>query len=141
MNISYIVFKKSHMKRVIELLKKNISYYEPKLKNYNQIWKLFSTKSNAFSIVALTNKKNIIGYGTIFLQYKIRGGATGAIEDIVVCKKYRKLGIGKKIINKLQLYAKKNKCYKLSLICKRSTVPFYKKCGLKVSRISMQKFI
>ena len=57
MNITYIIFKKSHMKKVIELLKKNISNYAPKLKNYNHIWKLFSTKSNAYSIVAITKKK------------------------------------------------------------------------------------
>ena len=140
MKIKYVKINKNHIFQVIKLLDNNISSYIPKFKNSGKIWKFFSSQKNTFAIVAL-NKEVIVGYGFVVLEFKIRGGIACHAEDIVVEKKYRKLGIAKSIMDKLFSYAKKKKCYKISLQCRRGNIKFYKKCGYKVSGITMQKII
>ena len=131
-------FEKKYMGDVILLLK-SISNFQPKKKNYNIIWKKFKKQKNVFSIVALLEKE-VVGYGTVSIETKIRGGKMGHIEDIVSKKKYRKKGIGKLIIDTLSKFAKKTGCYKISLQCKNHNIIFYQKCGYLKNGITMQKF-
>ena len=75
--------------------------------------------------------KEIIGTGTILIETKIlhNMGKVAHIEDIVVDKNKRGLGLGFKIINYLVNIAKEKKCYKVILNCSEENVPFYEKCG------------
>ena len=41
-----------------------------------------------------SNKIDVVGYGSIFIQINIRGGKIGHIEDITVHPDFRKKGIG-----------------------------------------------
>ncbi len=77
----------------------------------------------------ITNE--LIGTGTILIEPKIlhNMGKVAHIEDIVVDKNKRGLGIGFKIINYLVNIAKEKKCYKVILNCSEENVPFYEKCG------------
>ena len=74
---------------------------------------------------------NIAGMGTLFIEDKIihNFGKVGHIEDIVIDKQYRKLGLGKKLILFLKNKANENKCYKVILNCDNHKIPFYIKCG------------
>ena len=70
----------------------------------------------------LAKKGNdFIGTGRIF--------SDGHIGRIAIIKKYRKLGIGKMIINKLVKIAKKNGLDEVWLSSQCSAVGFYKKIG------------
>lgn len=140
MRIKYVKINKNYILQVIKLLSDNISNYTPKFINLSRIWKIYSSQKNTFAIVAL-NEKKIVGYGSVILEFKIRGGIACHIEDIVVKEKYRKFGIGKFIMQKLYNYAKKKKCYKISLQCKNKNVKFYKKCGYEINGVTMQKLI
>ena len=131
--------KKNDMNEVIDLLQ-SLSKYNPNKKNYPLIYKEFFSQQNVFSIVAIFNNK-IIGYGSIVIETKIRGGRKGHIEDIVTHQKYRKKQIGSKIINNLLKIAKKKECYKISLECNNDNIPFYINNSFEISGTGMQKFL
>ena len=127
------------IEQIINLLSQ-ISPYKPQKKNYNKIWSNLKKQKQHYCIVA--HQKNLmLGYGSIFIETKIRGGKVGHIEDIVTHPKYQKKGIGKKILQKLFNIAKKEKCFKMMLQCQPKNLKFYKKCNYKKSGIAMQRFI
>lgn len=131
--------EKKHMREVILMLT-SISDFKPNLKDYDSIWNKFKKQKNVHSIIAkYTNK--LVGYGSIVIETKIRGGKVGHIEDIVSHVEYRKKGIGRLIIKELCFIAKKEKCYKVVLQCKEDKIPFYGKCNFEVNGNTMQKFL
>ncbi len=81
----------------------------------------------------------IIGSGTIYIENKLihNNGKVGHIEDIVIEKKYRHYGLGKKLINFLTEYAKNKNCYKCILDCSENNVIFYEKCNYERKGIEM----
>ena len=82
-------------------------------------------------IVIEDENKNIIGTGTILIEKKIlhNMGKVAHIEDIVIDKNERGLGLGLKLINHLVNIAKEKECYKVILNCSDENASFYKKCG------------
>ena len=75
------------------------------------------------------DNKKIIGMVTLLIEQKlIHGGQCVAhIEDLVVDLEYRKLGIGKQLIDFCKTYANQNNCYKIILDCADETRKFYEK--------------
>ena len=88
------------------------------------------------------NKICIIGTGTIIIEPKlIRSGRNvGHIEDIVVDKNFRSIGIAKKIIEKLLSFGHENNCYKVILDANEDLCNFYEKSGFKRHSIQMSKY-
>lgn len=83
----------------------------------------------------------VVGYGSVVIEAKIRGGKIGHIEDIVVNSGFRKEGIGKAVLDELYKIAAENGCYKVALHCKEHNVHFYEKCMCNLSGISMQRLL
>ena len=83
--------------------------------------------------------KNIVGTITFILEQKIihNGKSTLHIEDVVVCKKYRGLGIASKLLDFSKNFAEKNNCYKIILNCNDKLESFYKKNGFENKNIQM----
>ncbi|WUR02309.1 glucose-6-phosphate acetlytransferase 1 (GNPNAT1) [Vairimorpha necatrix] len=100
---------------------------------FTQRLDLLKNKKDYHVVVAQDSTGRILGSGTIFLEYKfIRGcSVKGHIEDIVVLKEKRGLGIGKRIIEHLLDYGKRKECYKIALVCEEKNKKFYEKCGFK----------
>ena len=140
MNVSLVKVKKSHMKAVIEILQ-SVSDYRPDEKVYDQIWDEFQSQTNHFGLVALDEKVDVVGYGSIFIERNIRGGKMGHIEDFAVHSDFRKKGIGKLLINALYQISQREKCYKVSLACKEHNLSFYQKCDFVINGISLSKFL
>ena len=140
MNVSLVEVKKNHMTAVIEILQ-SMSDYRPDEKDYDQTWDEFQSQTNYFGLVALDEKVDVVGYGSIFIERKIRGGKMGHIEDIAVHPDFRKKGIGKLLINALYQIAQEEKCYKVSLVCKEHNLSFYQKCDFMIDGISLSKFL
>ena len=141
MTIKLLETEEKHMKEIFELLQV-ISNFYPKQKEFKKIWSEFINQKQVFSIVAIeTNSDNLdkklVGFGSLHLSKKIRGGLIGFIEDIAVVEEYRMRGIGHKIINALINKAKNKGCYKLVLECREETKNFYKKIGFNESGLSM----
>ena len=107
-NISIRKVVQSDMDAVIELLQ-SISEFKLSKSEYLPIWNSFCHQSNVHSLVAVMDAQ-IVGYGSIVIETKIRGGKMGHIEDIVSHSLFRKKGIGKTIVDGLFDVAKVNGC-------------------------------
>lgn len=124
---------------VIEMLQ-SISKFYPNPRDYNEIWMDFIAQEHVFGY-SFFIKNDIVGYGAIVYETKIRGGRMAHIEDIVVSQHYRGKGIGKKIIDFLINDAKQKLCYKISLSCKANNILFYEKCGFVSDGFTMNKIL
>ena len=138
-NISIRGVVQSDMDAVIELLQ-SISEFIPSKSSYLPIWNNFSEQTNVHSLVAILENQ-IVGYGSIVIERKIRGGKAGHIEDIVSHSLFRKKGIGRAILDALFDIAKLNDCYKVSLQCKEYNIEFYEKFGFHVDGVAMKNII
>ena len=90
-------------------------------------------------VIENVDTEEIVGVGTLFIEKKLirNYGKVGHIEDIVVHKKTRGTGLGKKLIEKLTKESKKQGCYKCILDCSDENVPFYEKCSYVKKGIQM----
>ena len=92
---------------VIDILQDISSFYPPKSK-FKNIYQNFSNQYNVDGYV-FVEENEIVGYGSINYETKIRGGKIGHIEDIIVKKEHRNKNIGITIIDTLiQKLNKKN---------------------------------
>lgn len=105
-----------------------VSAFTPNPEDQKQILLSFLNAENSYSIVVL-QLDQIIGFGSIILYHRVRGGKTAIIEDIVIKQKFRNLGIGKQLIEKLIIFAKKNGCYKIILEANEQSRAFYSAIG------------
>lgn len=137
--IEIFPIKKIYMEEVIELLG-SISKFKTNEDDYDLIWDEYKNQPNVFSLIAKIDK-NLVGFGAIIIETKIRGGKLGHIEDIVTHKNFRNLGVGKAILDSLYNIAVKKECYQIALACKENNIPFYKKCNYKLHGYYMQRFI
>ena len=86
-----------------------------------------------FKIIVIKINNEIVGAGTIFKLVKLHNNPVGQIEDIIIKEKYRKYGLGKKIIEKLvDVGLNEMTCYKIILNCLDKNIGFYNKCGFSV---------
>ncbi|ENM5906449.1 GNAT family N-acetyltransferase [Vibrio mimicus] len=138
-NISIRAVVQNDMDAVIDLLQ-SMSEFKPSKSDFLPIWNSFCEQSNVHSLVAVMDSQ-IVGYGSIVIETKIRGGKVGHIEDIVSHSLFRKKGIGKAVVDALFDVAQVNGCYKVALQCKEHNVKFYEKCGCEVSGVAMQMFV
>ncbi len=104
------------------------------------IWDSFIHQPNVYPIVAVRDEM-VIGYGSISIETKIRGGKIGHVEDVVSKDSARKSGIGRLIVESLYEIAKENRCYKVALHCQHRNIAFYEKCKYIASGTAMQRFI
>lgn len=107
----------------------------------DSIWDSYINQPLVSSVVALDQNDEVVGYGTLLIEAKIRGGRLGHIEDIVVSRSMRGNGLGLQIIARLQVMAAELNCYKVILNCDQQNVGFYEKCGLEASGVSMQRML
>jgi glucosamine-phosphate N-acetyltransferase len=109
---------------------------------YNNFLEFINQLNDNHQIIVIEDDNKIIASGTLLIENKIIHGISkvGHIEDIVVDKNIRGLGLGKKIINYLTELANKNNCYKVILNCKESNCGFYEKCGFEKKELEMVKY-
>lgn len=139
MKITIEPVQRNQMDAVINLLNEGISSFRPDREKLDKIWKIFEAQKNVHSVVA-TFGSDVVGYGSIVLETKIRGGIMGHIEDIVAHTNFSRVGVGKTIIEALIDIARLQGCYKVALQCKDHNVEFYEKCGFAISGVAMQRF-
>lgn len=140
MKLNIIPIEKKHMNEVVNILQ-SISEFKPSIQEYHKIWEQYNQTSNNFGIIALNQNQKVVGYGSIILEYKIRGGVMGHIEDIAVHKDFNRMGIGKAIIYHILDLAKEKNCYKVSLSCQEKNLDFYEKFSFFKNGFTLTKFI
>ena len=97
-------------------------------------------KQQNITIYVIEDNNSILGISSILIEQKFihNGGRVGHIEDVVVNKKSRGLGVGKMLIEKCVEKAKQEGCYKVILDCDRKNVGFYTKCGFHEKDVCMR---
>tara|TARA_B110000037_G_scaffold216556_1_gene275916 strand:+ start:2542 stop:2943 length:402 start_codon:yes stop_codon:yes gene_type:complete len=90
-------------------------------------------------MILLFENNNIIGTGTLLIEEKLTNGGykCGHIENVLINKKYRGNKYGQKLIHYLVDLAKKKKCYRVVLICKKELEKFYTKNNFHSDNICM----
>ena len=140
MKINVIPVSMEHMTEVVDILQL-ISEFKHKNSFYEDIFKEFLEHPDNYGFVAVDDFQKVLGYGSILIEYKIRGGVMGHIEDVAINKQYQKRGIGKLIIDKLVEKGKNKNCYKISLSCQNNNIIFYQKCDFLESGSTMTRFL
>ena len=108
--------------------------------NKHKAWTDFIKNTSSNSVVGLIDN-NIVAYGSVVIENKIRGEVAGHIEDIVVDSSVRGKMIGVALIKKLIEVAKIKNCYRITLFCKESLINFYSRNGFEVNNIVMKKYL
>ena len=140
MKIDVIPVSIEHMTEVVDILQL-ISEFKPKNSYYEDIFKKFQEHPDNYGFVAVDDFQKVLGFGSILIEYKIRGGVMGHIEDVAIHNQYQNRGIGKLIMDKLVEKAKNKNCYKISLSCKKKNIIFYQKCDFLESGSTMTIFL
>lgn len=127
--------KKSDVEFIIDLMNEGLKYnkkYDPQLytgvsdKDFRD--KINQLNSNSLILVA-EDRGTIVGYILGLMKEK-----TGIIGDLVVSRKYRRKGIGKRLTNSMIKYFKENGCTKskLNVFEKNTTaIKAYSRYGFK----------
>ena len=102
----------------------------------NQLNKCLSQNTKIF-VVEYNNI--IIGTLKLLIEYKLHNNFKniGHVEDFIIDEKYRKQGLGKKLMDYLIDISKKNNCYKVVLNCNDDVIKFYKKNNFKIKGTEM----
>ena len=140
--MSEVIFRKVIKEDLDEVFKILNQLKELNIKSIDKesAWKSFNINKSTKSIVGVLDNE-IVAYGSIVIENKIRGEVAGHIEDIVVDKNYRGRFIGENLIKELINIGKKNSCYRITLFCKENLENFYSRQGFKKSSINMKKYI
>jgi len=133
-NIEYNDFEKGYMDLMFEFTNYNYPMTKEKFINF-----IDTNKNYKIIVIYSENDKKIIGAGTIIIVNKIHNNPIGQIEDIIISEKYRKNGLGKKIIEKLIDIGKNEyNCYKIILNCLEKNIKFYENCGFITVGVEMK---
>lgn len=125
------------------LLLEQLTIVEKEKINYQQFKIFVESLSNNHIIIVIEDNNKIIGSGTLLIENKVihNMGSVGHIEDIIIHNNYRKLGLGKKIIDELVNISVKSNCYKIILDCSEKNTKFYEKSGFTKKEIQMVKYL
>jgi GNAT superfamily N-acetyltransferase len=131
--IEYCIAKREHLPMILELYKQLIPEENPiDIIVANKIWEKIDNNGIKYFIAIENNKIISSCYLAIIPNLTRNGKSNGFIENVITDEKYRKKGIGKKLIEMAIEYGKQNNCYKIILqsSCKRKeNHMFYEKCG------------
>lgn len=91
--------------------------------------KIESNKDHTIAVAVVDDR--VVGSATLLIETKFihNGGLVGHIEDVVVDDNFQGKKIGRRIIEYLLEYGRKQGCYKTILDCSDEVKPFYEKIG------------
>ena len=121
---------------VIELLQ-DVSIYRPKDDLMASLAHKFITSPNSVGRVLASNG-NVIGFGSIFVLDRIRGGNSGVIEDVVIAPYSRNQGLGRLLIEDLLDQARMRGCFKVTLESSLVGEKFYQAVGFNLAGRAMR---
>ena len=145
MHSSFGIIRKIHnndyYKEYLNLLSQ-LTEVNPEKITYELFSNFINNLHNDHHVFVNEYNNKIIATGTLLIENKLIHGISkvGHIEDIVVDKNHRGLGLGKNIINHLAEFAVREKCYKVILNCKETNCKFYENCGFKQYEVEMVKY-
>lgn len=128
-NIVLRKFQKEDLTAVLRLLQ-DVSRYTPDADERYIFAQEFLASSNSLSLVA-TDGDEVLGFGSLIIYQRLRGGKTALLEDIVADRSLRRSGVGSMIVKELLAHAKKQDCFKVMLEANEESESFYTSLDFK----------
>lgn len=101
-----------------------------------------SSVKKSHCILALGLKEGkIIGLAVIHFYRRLQGGMTGVIEDVYVKPQFRNYGVGSKLLDSLEKYAKNSGVFKILLDSSTDAISFYENLGYSKAQNSYKKYL
>lgn len=115
----------------------SVSLFKPENSKLNELATQFLGNEDCYACVAVCNGR-VIGFGSIFILKRIRGGRSAIIEDVVVHEDIRRKGVGRLIVKELLDHAITKSCFKVTLVAGEQNIPFYESLGFKEENRNMK---
>ena len=128
-NIVLREFQDKDLTAVLRLLQ-NVSRYTPDADKREIYAQEFLASSYSLSLVAVNGDK-VLGFGSLIIYQRLRGGKTALLEDIVADPSFRRSGIGSLIVSELLAHARTQDCFKVVLEASEESEAFYRTFGFK----------
>lgn len=129
-NVSLRPFAPEDAEQVVELLQ-NISAYRPDSEKVPLLANIFAGQQESYACVAV-HGGCVVGFASLFVLSRVRGGCSAVIEDMAVSTKMRGHGIGRLILEDLLAQARKRGCFKVSLESSEMAEQFYRTAGFNI---------
>ncbi len=113
--------------QVVDLLQ-SVSVYRPDSVQILELARLFVGHEDSYACVVVQGDR-VLGFGSLFILRRIRGGRSAIIEDVVVDAELRGRGIGRLVVTDLVAQARTRGCFKVSLEASDTALAFYEACG------------
>jgi ribosomal protein S18 acetylase RimI-like enzyme len=126
--------------QIIDLFQEFALFEKIPEKMINSANKMVSEKEYFNCFIAETDNKEIIGYAAVFFSYHTWSGKSLYMDDLYVKEKYRKNGIGKRLLDVVIEFARKEKCGKVRWQVSnwnKDAQDFYKKMGAKIDDVEL----
>lgn len=98
----------------VAMLLQDLTLFMPTNIKNNDFASAFYHNEYAIGIVAECDN-TIIGFCSMFILPRIRGGSSAIIEDMIIKSDFRGQGIGGRILDKLIMLAQSRGCFKICL--------------------------
>ena len=109
-------------------------------RDFDYLSVFYKIKNNSYFIYIAEIGNRIVGIATLLIEQKFihKGGRVAHLEDVVIDKDFRGLGIGKILVEECVKFAENKQCYKIILDCNEENIGFYEKCRFKKYGVAMK---
>jgi glucosamine-phosphate N-acetyltransferase len=116
-----------------------LSPFETNKITFDEFSDYFDNINSDIYVIRDISLNKIVASGTLLIEKKFihNLSSVGHVEDIVVSKEYRGMGLGKSLMEHLVKKSNESNCYKIILNCNKNNAAFYKKCNFKLNEIQM----
>ena len=149
-----IVIRKANINDLYDVQKLNNELFKIECENYDnsliENWPLSREGAEYFSDEIINNivldacmNEQIVGYlaGTLNSQYSYNNNIQAELDNMCILKKYRNLGIGRKLFDVFKNICKENKVDEIKVIASYENIDaieFYKRNNFKESEITLK---
>jgi len=134
------VANEEDFEEIVELFREFALFENLPHKMLNSVERINSEKEFFNCLIAETTDKKIVGYATFFFSYHTWIGKCLYMDDLYVKEPFRRMGIGKNLLNSVIFFAKESKCHKLRWQVSnwnKNAQTFYKSLGAEIDNVEL----
>jgi ribosomal protein S18 acetylase RimI-like enzyme len=144
--VKLIPAKMTDAKSIIELqaqLDRPLPKNKHQIRKFQQLVKDYIRLKDSRGIILATSNSKVIGMVSYILIDRLNQPLSELwIPELVVTNEYRNRGIGKRLVQKCESIARRNKCYRIRLESRNDRIDshdFYKKIGFSQMALAFEK--
>jgi ribosomal protein S18 acetylase RimI-like enzyme len=144
--VKLIQAKMTDAKSIIKLqaqLDRPLPKNKHQIRKFQQLVKDYIRLKDSRGIILATSNSKVIGMVSYILIDRLNQPLSELwIPELVVTNEYRNRGIGKRLVQKCESIARRNKCYRIRLESRNDRIgshDFYKKIGFSQMALAFEK--